>query len=135
MLDRPNDELSGEAVGELRVKLVLKLSDVLAAEDTREDCREGTSGGCDVFAARDGRDRGSIAGQCGRALVNYQPVIQPKTQPETVDEGEPVTLAKGVEVGLGPGLGRTLAKGLGRSMVEGFVRTLAETLAESEDEG
>jgi len=131
--DRPGDKPNGEPVVELRFKLVLKLSDVAAAEDTREDCQEGTGGGRDVFAAREGRDRGRIAGECGHVLVSHLPVVQPKAEPETVDRGEPDTLAKGVEVGLDLSIDPTLAKGLDRSLVEGFVRSLAETLVETED--
>ena len=105
-----------------------------AAEDTRVDCREGANGGCDVFAAREGRDRGRIAGECGHVLVSHLPVTQPKAEPETVDRGEPGTLAKGVEVGLDLSLDKALAKGFDRSLVGSLVRTLAETLVESEDE-
>ena len=58
----PDDGLSDEPVFELRFTLIFRPSDVLAAEDTREDCREGTDGYCGVFAARESRDRGRIAG-------------------------------------------------------------------------
>jgi hypothetical protein len=132
--DRPDDEVSDEPVFELWFRLVLKFSDVAAAEDTREDCREGPNGGCDVFAAREGRDRGRIAGECGHVLVSHLPLVRPKAEPETVDSGEPGTLAKGLEAGLDLSLDTTLAQGLDRSLVEGFVRTLARSLVESEDE-
>jgi hypothetical protein len=70
----------------------------------------------------------------GEGLVSHLPVVQPKAEPETVDEGEPGTLAKGVGVDLGPGLGPSLAKGLDRSLVESFAPVLAKTLAKDEDE-
>ena len=132
--DRSGNGLSGEPAGELRFEVVFKLSDVGAAEKTREDCQEGTSGGCDVFAAREGHDRHRIVGECGHVLVSRLPAVQPKAEPGTVDRGEPGTLAKWVEVGLILSLDKALAKGLDRSLVEGLVRTLAQSLAESEDE-
>jgi hypothetical protein len=125
--DRPDDELSGEPVGEL--------SDVVAAEDTREDCQEVTNGGCDVRVAREGHDRGRLAGECGHVLVSHQPVVQPKAEPETVDRGEPGTLAKGLGAGLDLSLDTTLAKGLDRSLARSFAPILAKTLAKNEGEG
>jgi hypothetical protein len=132
--DRPDDELSGEPVFELSFRLVLKLSGVVAAQDTPEDFREGAGGGCDAFAAREGRHPGRIAGQCGRVLVSHQPVFQPKAEPETFDRGEPGTFAGGLEVGLGLSLDPTSAKGLDRSLAGSFAPVLAKTLAENEDE-
>jgi hypothetical protein len=98
--DRPDDEVSDEPVCDLRFKLVFKFSDVRAAEGTREDCQEGSGGGCDVFVAPEGRDRGRIAGQCGHVLVSYQPVLQSEMKPVTFDEEEPGILAKGLDPGL-----------------------------------
>jgi hypothetical protein len=132
--DSRDGKLSGEPVVGLRVKLVIKLSDVGAAEDTREDCLKGAGGGCDVFAAQAGRDLGRIDGQCGHVLVSHLPVAQPKAEPETLDRGEPGTLAGGLEVGLGLSLDPTSAKGLDRSLAGSFAPVLAKTLAEDEDE-
>jgi hypothetical protein len=127
--DGPDDGVSDEPVVELSVKLVVKLSDVVAAEDTRDDCQEGANGDRDVFAARENGARGRIAGQCGQALVNHQPVFQPETRPETFGEGEPVTLAKGLCSGSGLSFGVTRVWGLGEALAESLAQTLAETLA------
>jgi hypothetical protein len=87
-----------------------------------------------VFAAREGRGRGRIAGQCGQVFVTHQPVTKPKALPETVDRGEPGTPAEGLEVGLDLSIDPSLAKGLDRSLGGSLAQTLAATLAESEDE-
>lgn len=123
--DRPDDRLCDEPVFQLRFKLGFKLSDVHAAEDTREDCQEGTNGGCDVFAAREDTGRGRIAGECGHVIVSRLPVFQPQTEPKTLDEGEPDTLAEGLGAGLDLSLDTTLAKGLDRAFSGSWPRPMS----------
>jgi hypothetical protein len=72
--------------------------------------------------------------ETGEGLVHHLPVVQPKVEPETIDEGEPVALAKGVGVGLSQGLDPSLARDLDRSLAGSFAPVLAKTPAESEDE-
>jgi hypothetical protein len=83
-----------------------------------------------VFATREERHRKSISGQCRRVLVSHLPVVEPKAEPETLEDREPVALAKGFGVGLSP----SLAKGFDRSLAGSFAPVLAMTLAESEVE-
>jgi hypothetical protein len=120
------DEVSDEAVVRLRLELVLKLSDVVAAEDTWEQWREVFMGVCDVFGGREGHQRGRSAGQCGHVFINHQAVFQPEMKPGTFRAGEPGTLAKGLDAGLGLSLGVTLGEGLGETLAETAVLTRDE---------
>ena len=124
--DRSDDELGGERVGEVWAGLVLKLRDVVTPEDTREDRREGTDGGCGGFAVREGHDRGRIAGQCGHVLVSHQAVFQPETKSGTFAGGEPGSLVRGPRANLGLSFGLTCDAGLGETLVEGLVEALVD---------
>lgn len=121
--DEPGDE---SAVG-LRLKLVLKLGGDLVAEDTREDRREGSSGGCDGFAVREGHDPARGAGQSGEVLVRHLAVVQPEVKPGTFAGGEPGSLVRGPRANLGLSFGLTCDAGLGETLVEGLVEALVET--------
>jgi hypothetical protein len=101
-------------------------------EDTAEDIRWGNHEDKQAFECVFVAGKTVLVRETGEGLVHHQPVVQPKVEPETLDEGEPVTPAKGVGKGLGPGFGPSLAKGFDRSLAGSFAPVQVRILARGE---